>query len=267
MKRVMRTSKLGLIAFGLVLPMVNQGNVAAAAVLDSSLFNHKYEGDVVPVTDSNGVTTPSYATGAPDISGPSSDGNIMTYQNTVGTGGGYWESNSSIWAGGTNPVSDANGSTIEFSIKVGTDATAGPWGAFQVFARDSGSGSNGNPAHLAVGPSMTGYRTSGGSIAVLDTNSNTDAFHTFRIAQDPDSGNLWVWRDGILLLAGGTDLWASTGAAYMFFGDGGGYVGGPTMELDYFRWDSTGAYAPIPEPASLALIGLGTLLMFKRRYH
>jgi len=78
---------------------------------------------------------------------------------------------------------------------------------------------------------------------------NTSAFHDFRFAQAANSGTVYVWRDNVYY---GTDAGISSAALAMWFGDGSGAGGGPSIQLDYFRWDSTGAYAPVGQVANIA---------------
>jgi len=212
---------------------------------DSSTFNNLYEGDVVPL--------PDYTEFGPFVTGsePSTDGDIMTYR--VPTGGGYWDSD--VWDGATAGV---NGWTIEFRIKIGTDAIEGSRGAVALY---TGSGTHGDI--MAVGGSSV--KILAHSEIEVSTADNTDAFHTFRVAFFNDGGvyPYTIYRDGVEL-----DHWANGGnwgGDTLYFGSAGSPYGGPTVEVDYLRWDDTGAYAPIPEPGVLALLGVGGLLLSRVR--
>ena len=77
---------------------------------------------------------------------------------------------------------------------------------------------------------------------VLDTNINTDAFHTFRLVKEPDMNRIWVYRDGTLLNSE-TPL-TSNGSGGEVFGLGcmaGTTIG--TSNIDYVRF-TPGAWAP-----------------------
>src|SRR5690606_6633075 len=98
-------------------------------------------------------------------------------------------------------------------------------------------------------PGALGTNTAGSPLTI-PTASNTDGFHVFRIAQTPSSSHTRIWRDGTLIFDDlsrqGND--ASSGGSStqrMFWGDGSAAAGGPTVQLDYLRWDSTGAYEPV----------------------
>lgn len=91
-------------------------------------------------------------------------------------------------------------------------------------------------------------------------------YHTYRIAYDPsandNAGAYAAWIDGELIseaLAGN-----NTTVNYVLFGDTSNSRYGGTTTWDYVRWDTTGAYAPIPEPASLAMLVLGSTMLLRR---
>ena len=87
----------------------------------------------------------------------------------------------------------------------------------------------------------------------VGSHTNSDGQHIFRLVQQPGVNTYSVWRDGELLsdsLAGV----AGTGDAFGI-GDIGSKWGGVAV-FDYIRFTS-GAYAPVPEPSSLALLAAG----------
>ncbi|MBI2825516.1 MAG: hypothetical protein HYX69_12605 [Planctomycetia bacterium] len=221
-----------------------------ATFLNSMFFDHQYNGDVYPV--------PAYTENAgesPDYSA-SSDGDSLVFYNGPDTAfsSGYFESNE--WTGGPNPVSNSTGWTIEFRVKIDTDAPDDPTtGAFQVFAKDlPGKNSQGRRAVVQVGSGFTNVRSG----VLADSNSNTDDFHVFRIAQPASSNQITVWRDGVQIFSGSSSSSndSSSVPAQMWWGDGSSGLGGPTVYVDYFRWDSNG-FSEAPEPASLTLCALG----------
>src|SRR5690606_18603852 len=96
---------------------------------------------------------------------------------------------------------------------------------------------------------------------------NPFVYHTYRIAYVPgpngENGTYAAWIDGALIAntLGGI----TTTANHLLLGDTSNARHGGTTTWDYVRWDTTGAYAPIPEPASLAALALGGVLLGRRR--
>jgi len=102
----------------------------------------------------------------------------------------------------------------------------------------------------------------------LSTADNTDGFHTFRLAYDSSEGDYSVWRDGLLLTdSQGATL--NTGLSRLIVGDCCSSYGGDgnVFEVEYVRYDVTGAFAPVPEPTTLAVVGLALagVLAVRRR--
>jgi len=210
---------------------------ASAAELPSTSFNHQYNGDTYPL--------PGYTEAVPDtntwITAPSTDGDIFTYQTDILAGGGYWQSDE--WAGALNPITDATGWTMEFRIHILNDAEDDPtFGAFQVFAKDGGSATTSRRVILQIGRSFVRLASRG---VVIDTTENTNDYHVFRISQPPSSSSITVWRDGVQLYNGLSRTSNNSEGSQLYWGDGSSGVGGPTVKLDYFRFDSTGPYEPV----------------------
>jgi hypothetical protein len=72
----------------------------------------------------------------------------------------------------------------------------------------------------------------------LDTGDNTNGYHTFRIACDGQDFHLW--RDGVEI---GRYFPGYFTDAALRFGDIGS-AGGGNVDIDYVRYDTSGAYAP-----------------------
>jgi len=75
----------------------------------------------------------------------------------------------------------------------------------------------------------------------LDTNDNSDDFHIFRIAQEPNSDILSLWRDSVLLSSELTWTGVTFGSV-VYIGDSSG-THTSDHDLDYVRLIS-GAFAP-----------------------
>lgn len=104
---------------------------------------------------------------------------------------------------------------------------------------------------------------------MVGTDFSTGSYHTIRIAHDAVANAYYYWVNGTLLnadtstpIAPGNANINASGAT--FIGDYSSTLAG-NYSIDYIRIDSSGAYAPVPEPASALLGALGTLLLLRRR--
>jgi hypothetical protein len=242
--RACRSMLIGVLA--VVVTMV--AGAAYAAIVDSSAFAYKYEMDVLPTgqdLDSNSTNdfgdwtlnggNYSVASGALTVNASGGAYAIVESQ-----AGGIWQSHFSF----------ADGFTVEFKTKI-VSQDASKSAAFQFYSQDGTSGT-GYGANLYIG--ATGVRTS--DDVVLDSNSNTDGFHVFRVAQHPNEDNFDIWRDGIQI---GTALASPAGMAGrtgmdLYFGNGSSSLGG-VSQTDYIRMNT--GYLPgseVPEPSGIVLL-------------
>ena len=81
--------------------------------------------------------------------------------------------------------------------------------------------------------------------ADASTSRNDDVFHVFRLAEEANSNTVHGWRDGLYLgsAVGGHDFSQTTLLEYVMLGSFSSALTG-TVEVDYIRWDPSGAYAP-----------------------
>ena len=150
-----------------------------------------------------------------------------------------------LWPGTTTY---ASGYTLEFRAQVVT--ALGTRGAISIMADTPGSATR---SFLNIDDGVTTWDTEAATL--LDSNSNTDGYHVFRVVQQPNSETFSVWRDGVLL---SDSLAGVAGAGDSFaFGDVGNKWGGDVL-VDYLRF-TPGAYAPVPEPSTLTLLAAGLL--------
>jgi hypothetical protein len=155
---------------------------------------------------------------------------------------------------GDTPGGAAN--VPDFSIGISTISTGSrPFSLLHIGSNEVKFGNPGAPGLLTL---QTGV-------------DNTDAYHTFRLAQKPNSQDYFVWRDDVLLGAvSGVGLDKSdTGAEVQI----GGVCSAPYGEslVDFYR-STSGAWAPTvsPEPSSIvllvsAMVGLLAYAWRKRR--
>ena len=210
-------------------------------------FGYKYEANSdLPSVEDSGAGKTNWAffdyTSIPfDANFQVADGKLSYsttgYYPDPGYGGEWFFSDTTVadsaWA---EQIYGGNSFTAEFSAKVtgGEGATPGLHTSFE-------NGIEGiwltvDTDHIAIGDGF------GEDAILLDGVDNFSDFHTYRIAFDAVSRKFQVWRDGEHI---GVDLDAAyeTLLRRLSFGDGTS-SGFGDAEIDFFRWDATGAYAP-----------------------
>ena len=189
----------------------------------SSLFESKYDMDAAPETTpdwqwlGNGTSSVSdgvYTLDAPSVSGTS----------YIKNDGGLWSDN-------------ATGSwTVEFGYRVG--ATYGD--ADYAFSAVAGGASGGVICRFA--DSSIDF---GSPASTISTKDNTDGFHILRIAYDEQSGKVFLWRDGELLVDDGELLTGSYYTNNLNLGDSSSFSTFQGMvDCDFYRFTTEGAFAP-----------------------
>jgi hypothetical protein len=233
---------------------------AFAESKDSADFAYKYEASSgLPSVEDSGAGKTNWApflfTGSVSVAN-----DLLSYSTMPNAGGGSWFESSADASGSAwlAKVGASTSYTIEFSAKV-TEGVGDIPGLHVFF--DNGVNCtwlNVDTTKVAVG---TGYDET--TVLVNGVNNSTD-FHVYRVAYDASDVDLAIWRDGVPI---GADLAPAKDTVYkvLGFGDASSYGSG-AGSIDYFRWDPTGAYAPVPEPGMLTLLGLGALgLLVLRR--
>jgi len=243
--------------------------------LDSSLFPSKYEGDVLPtaaglgfvLNDPNGVASTASDPASLGSAGGVDYLRISTDTNVTGPNNPFGDVYHYKVTGGTwNPDDSALGNfTVEFrAIIRATNSGSLGFGVQMVDQNSNGLMQFFNDK--VIGPNDSA--TSG----AVPTASNSDTWHTFRIASYSPGGSsanqiFQVWRDGVEIgqLANNVNFLGE----FLSFGDNVSTSAEINVDIDYLRWDDTGAYspAPIPEPTAafgLAAAGAGMLLRRRR---
>lgn len=236
-------------------------SAAIVATEDSSTFDYKYEMDTAPNNqdlDGNGGDD-WFDTNAPAVSGgvasiTNSGNNAQIFRGDFNDGG-----QPSIWRA---LVSDGAAADWTAEVRVRkTGGTQGSDGWFGVAFANLGESGSTRFNFEDDRVSLTGV---GDFLVGTDF---TTGFHTVRIAHDSADNEVYVWVNGALLNADlSTPINGGNGNAFdnsTFIGDFSGSLAGD-WEIDYIRLDEN-ASAPIPEPSSLALLGLGGLLIARRR--
>lgn len=218
--------------------------VGMAVQMDSANFANKVEGDVLPST----MAGWAYSGTLPETDYMSVSGGILSIDTLTLAGGqtSYYD-----YAAGSG-IGYANGFTCEFRLKVNSavksgDVNTGLWLAA-------------GRVTLTIMDDVIKHR--GGGDDVIYTADNTDGFHTYRLTIAPGMTSWDLYRDGALVI---DDRIEFSPWNWFFFGDGTGAGPDLDVDVDYVRWDASGAFEPIPEPATMSLLGLGLLGLLRNR--
>lgn len=227
-----------------------------ASPLDSSAFAYKYEADDFPTN-----ATPAWGVENSRLASNSLGGGV--YSQSTNTTDGRTGSLSFVMEDGAGSDWDVQagvGYTVEMKIRVvsagGTVNRDGVW--FDV----------------ADGTNSAGIRILDASIqetSIDNQNSFTTAaanqnnWQVYRLVVSDDHATFDVYLNNVLIQ---NDLNTYALAADRIrWGDPTSTAGTTdnTFDIDYIRWDTTGAYEPIPEPASLGLLAIGAATLVTRR--
>ena len=230
-----------MLAIGAVLLVSGLCGTVRAAIIstkDSADFNLKnWEGDVAPTAAYGAVT---------DWSVDGSGNYVAVMTNTAGA------------IGGNGLASGATGWTVETRVKIDPNNLPSIRGIEFQFADDQPTG---HWVLAAIGHDGAGNMTvweTGNLTAVQWTGGAVGDFMTFRVAMEGGNGEANWYADGELI---GNIPGLDADLNRQWMGDMGGLVSDGTLIVDYFRMDTTGAFAPVPEPAMIVLLGLGLALV------
>jgi len=225
---------------------------AFVAPLSAQIFEHTYTGDYLP---NDPQTQPTWDQ---IFSGPNStasvSGGVLTIDAATDSGGlRAYRTVPAGWNG-----SASLGNTIEFVLKVDSQAPGRTWS--QSIALNTGA--YGATITLSL-TAITNGEISGNSATYA---LNTTSFHTYRFTTS-DVGLLSLYVDNNPTAAFAVQMEVVDPAAnYVDFGTTTSYGGG-TVQWDSISWTNAGAFAPVPEPASVVLLGLAGLLVIPIRRH
>lgn len=241
--RRMKTSLwwLALLALCVVAP---HSQAAYSVVRNGVTWNATYEGDAAPSAES-----PAWDYWASPIRGAST--NSIWTQTATSTNVLYWNQHDSSWTGAGSQR------TVEFRMQVDGQAPVDSAAAeVQLYL-----GSYEWTLIISTNSIDLWGAAQAGS-ATVDT---TSALQTFRLTIDTTLGTnqqakLYLDNNPVPILTSGSTPSGNWGADFIRFGN---QSTGGTTSWDYLSWTS-GIYAPVPEPASAALLGLAGLVLLAK---
>ena len=147
----------------------------------------------------------------------------------------YWRTTTDAWNTGTD-----NAFTVDFSVQIKSCTISGDR-TMQILV-----GTPDAKGILNIGMNHVYWQPTDKmeDNIQLDSSVNSDGKHVFRIAYDGKTHHgFTVWRDSVKIGEYLVDnqAWLTTTFNYVRFGIPGGTVGG-AFDIDYIRWDTTGAY-------------------------
>lgn len=227
--------------------------VGITGTKDSADFAYKYEADVLPDAAGLGFTLQDSANiFADSVTLSSGVLTINTDTNATANDIIYYQMNGGNWS-----PSFLGDFTLEIRANVRPNNN-GTYGA-AVGMSDVNSAGFFQMFHNKV--NMEGVD--------IATDPNNDGFHVFRVVSISDGSSAGqtfrVYRDGVQV---GSDVGQITNFTgdLLRFGD---FISGSAeanFDIDYIRWDTSGAWTPvIPEPATLSLAACAGLALVARR--
>lgn len=180
-------------------------------------------------------------------------GSVLTIGNATNTGWVQQNNGSSDWETQLTPTSPW---TLETRVNV-----------------NDGNGGTDNVLNLWLGNATNTIilNISETGIGTFNNNSNLDAtantgFVTVRVAYDNVANAFSVWRNDSLLSDTVASNFNDNTADRLIVGECCTSVSHTTAMIEYVNYDTSGAFAPVPEPSSALLLGFsGFGLLVRRR--
>lgn len=210
-------------------------------VTNAQIFDYTYTGDYLP---NDPQTVPTWQQPLAGVNTTASvDNSILTIASTSTDGYLFYrQTPGEAWTGGA--------STMEFVFKVDSQLDG------VTFSQSIGIFTGTYAALLVISPTAI---TNGGFFGEYASYAlDATVSHSYWIsASETGVMNLYVDYNPTAVMT--VQMSDSTGN-YLEFGATTSFGGG-TVEWDSVSWTNDGAFAPVPEPASVVLVGLAALLI------
>lgn len=101
----------------------------------------------------------------------------------------------------------------------------------------------------------TVFVSDGSTPRSVHTGDNSDKMHVFRVTYKGEWPNEWnVYRDGELISTTGWNFSRNGSYDYARFGIASSSTHGGDFDIDYIRWTTKGAFAPVPPPSAFVIV-------------
>ncbi len=223
----------------------------------SADFAHQYEmaANDARFAASGNATTSGTEWTATVGNAPSVSLNGVLSMNPNGKNTAYWATKDGIWKDVVTPDTSY---TVDFRARINSCNIDGIDRTLNFM-----TGTTGPVGSLYVGTNSVSWQVDNtmGDNIVLDTSDNTDAMHIFRVAYAGGGRHAFtIWRDGAKIgenLVDCTNFYAYQGGsalAIVRFGVVSTSTHGGSFDIDYIRWDTTGAWEWKDPPKGLVII-------------
>ena len=240
-----------------VMLAMGAGSAMAVVTADSATWEGSWEADTKPVTDS---VLPGWL----NLNGndntvvvPDGSNNYINYNYNNDDGAGSYEGFRYIENPGTLDAQTNGGLSLELRLRVRS-------GTFFMHFWTSSVGDARWVSTYVTGENISIRDSDDASLGTAVTNTNGPGeWTTIRLTTDDPNWNIYRDTDqSVQAQLGITKDYAAYGLYQMALY---GTQSNGDFDLDYMRWTNEGALAPIPEPATLGILGLGGLAMLRRR--
>lgn len=258
------------ISHGLAITLFALAATLAAGHTAPVVYTSSYSGSTLPNATAGTFADPLWHFGVPSGTFIASSNGDVLNASTTGIASTQWwavgTSSNTTWAGSTPNVWNTSTATVDFRLQVisGEGGNAATGNGFMIQLSDL----NNKFYSFYIGPTAFTFQNGASTSLSVTTSSlgiDTSLYHTYRVAMSDGIASLYIDTlvDPIFSTVAGVALGANRTS--ILFGDGSSAESG-AFNLDSISWSNATAEfsAPIPEPATVALMGIAAMAVIFR---